>query len=336
MFRKNFGKLFAMAVILLMGSVLWLAPVGLGKENKLVLRYAEVNPESDPITRAGHKFADLVKEKTKGRIEIRIFSGGQLGGQPEQIQSAQMGALDMARSQPIYLADAGAKKLNVYSLPYLFRDQAHAWKVLESKVGQKLLKDIEDSNLRVVGIGYYATSPRHFFFRNKKVTKLSDLKGLKLRVPSGRMYMDLIRSFGASPTPIPFSDLYSALQTGVVDGAEQPIKGYFSGKYYEICKYMTFDAHQIDPSIVIVSGMLWKKLSAGDQKILKDALRESGEYFNDLSSKLEAKYVEDMRKAGVIFSKLDNPQEWQDAAKPLYEKYGAGREAIIKQMKNIK
>lgn len=335
MVNKRGIKWFFSLVILTLVCGLIFVPVGLG-DNKLVLRYAEVNPEADPITAAGHKFADLVKEKSKGRIEIKIFAGGQLGGQPDQIQAAQMGALDMARTQPIYLADAGAKKLNIYSLPYLFRDQEHAWKVLKSKIGLKLLKDIEDSKLRVVGIGYYVTSPRHFFFRDKKVTKLSDLKGLKLRVPSGQMYMDLIKSFGASPTPIPFSDLYSALQTGVVDGAEQPIKGYFSGKYYEVCKYMTFDAHQIDPSIVIVSEMLWKKLSATDKKILKEALKESGDYFYDYSNKLEAEYVTEMQKAGVTFSKMDNPQEWQNAVKPLYKVYGTGQEAIIEQMKKIK
>lgn len=336
MFLKRFRKVISLTLFLVMVSVLMFTSIGFGKANKIVLRYAEVNPESDPITMAARKFSEIVKKESNGRIEIRVFSGGQLGDQKNQIQACQMGAVDIVRTQPVYLADIGVKKLNVYSLPYLFRDADHAWKVLTGSIGQKLLNDIESANVHLVGIGYYATSPRHFFFRNKKVTKLSDLKGLKLRVQTGKMYMDLVEAFGASPTPISFSELYSALQTGVVDGADNPIKGYYSGKYYEVCKYLTLDNHQIDPSVVVVSEMVWNKLKSGDKKIIEKALLESGNYFKELSQQKETEYLKDLERNGVIISNVENPKEWQDAVRPLYKKYGAGQEKLIEQIQKVK
>jgi TRAP-type transport system periplasmic protein len=303
---------------------------------EMVLRFAEVNPENDPITMSAQEFARIVKEKTSGRIQIDVFASGQLGGHKEVIQSLQMGAIDAARTQPAYLADAGVKSVNIYSLPYLFRDENHAWSVLDGPIGENMLAEVAKSGSKMVGVGYYATSPRNFFFKDKKVTKLSDLKGLKLRVPEGEMYKDMVEAFGASPTPIPFSELYSALQTGIVDGAENPVKGYINQKFHEIAKYYTFDQHQADPSIIVFSEIVWNKFSAEDQQIIKDAMAESAKYYRQLSDESTQQYMEDLEAAGVTFLEVENPQEWQDAVQPLYEKYGAGYEDIIDEIKNTK
>lgn len=301
---------------------------------EMVLRYAEVNPENDPITMAAAEFAKIVKENTDGRIEINIFPSGQLGGHKEVIQSLQMGAIDIARTQPAYLADAGVKAVSIYSLPYLFRDEDHAWDVLGGPIGQNMLDEVQKSDTKLVGVGYYATSPRNFFFADKKVTKLSDMEGLKLRVPTGQMYKDMVEAFGASPTPIPFSELYSALQTGIVDGAENPIKGYNNQNFDEIAKFYTFDRHQADPSIITFSELSWNKFDEEDQQIIKDALAESAVYYRQLSKEKTEEYMAELTEAGVTFSEVENPQEWQDAVQPLYEKYGEGYEDIIEQIQS--
>lgn len=349
MFKRNAVKIIVLAIVASLSVGILLTGCGnqqaetpekesekSAAENKIVLRYAEVNPDSDPITMAANEFARIVKEKSNGRIEIKVFPGGQLGGQKDQIQSLQMGALDIARTQPAYLADAGAKAVSVYSLPYLFSDVDHAWTVLDGPLGQQLLDEVKAANIKLVGIGYYATSPRHFFFTDKKVTKLSDLKGLKLRVPTGEMYKDMVEAFGASSTPIAFSELYSALQTGIVDGAENPIKGYFNNKYYEICKYVTLDAHQADPSVIVFSEMVWNKLSEDDQRLIKEAVAESAKYYRDLSKQKEDEYMSELEKMGIEILEVENPQEWIDAVKPLYKKYGAGYEDIIELIQGIK
>lgn len=311
-----------------------------GNENQdkaeMVLRYAEVNPDNDPITMAANEFARIVKEETDGRIEINVFPSGQLGGHKEVIQSLQMGAIDIARTQPAYLSDAGVKAVSIYSLPYLFRDEDHAWDVLDGPIGQNMLEEVQNSGAKMVGIGYYATSPRNFFFTDEKVTKLSDMKGLKLRVPTGQMYADMVEAFGASATPIPFSELYSALQTGIVDGAENPIKGYNNQNFDEIAKYYTFDRHQADPSIITFSEMVWNKLDEGDQQIIRDAMAESADYYRDLSKEKTEEYMKELKESGVTFLEVENPQEWQDAVQPLYEKYGAGYEDIIEEIQNTK
>ncbi|WHH58014.1 TRAP transporter substrate-binding protein [Petroclostridium sp. X23] len=306
------------------------------KQEKIILRYSEVNADNDPETQAAYDFAKRVKEKSNGRIEVQIFPNGQLGGMKDIIQSLQMGAVDMARNNPSWLADAGIKKLNVLSLPYIFNDIGHANKVIEGPVGKQLLDEIKNANMQLVGLGYYEPTLRHFFFTNKRVTKLSDLKGLKLRVPTSEMYKDMVEAFGASPTPIAYGELYSALQTGVVDGAENPLKGYYNMKFYEVAKKFTFDAHQYETSIILFSEMVWNKLSEDDKKLITEAFNESAQYYKEMSQKLYDEYLTDLEKQGVEFSEVENTQEWQDAVKHLYDKYGVGMEDIIDQIKNTK
>jgi tripartite ATP-independent transporter DctP family solute receptor len=305
------------------------------KQEKIVLRFAETNPDNDPIVEASMEFIRLVEEKSGGRIKIQMFPAGQLGGNNENIQGLQMGAIDITRTKPGYLKDIGAEKMGVYSLPYLFRDIDHARAVLTSPTGTELLDSIQVNDTKVVGLGYYANAPRSFFTKTP-VRRLADMTGLKLRVQTSQIYIDLINSFGASPTPIAFSELYSALQSGVVDGAEQPLKGYYNKRFYEICPYFTFDNHQADPSIVIISEMTWKKLSADDQKLLRDALAEASSGFNTVMDGLTRNYRSELEGMGVEFIELNDSKDWQDAASLLYATYGAGYEELISDIKAIR
>src|SRR5690554_1338051 len=252
------------------------------------------------------------------------------------IESVQMGAIEMARNNPAWLADAGAKRLNLFSLPFIFDNLEHAKKVIASEVGDELLADIQRDGLKMIGLGYLEPSLRYFFFRNKEVRNLKDIKGLKLRVPTNEMNTAMVEAFGASATPIAYNELYSSLQTGLVDGAENPLKGFINMHFSEVSKFFTFTGHQYEPSIVLVSESFWNRLSKDDQNILKESMDETSKYFQEISAELFDSYIEEGEKAGVKFSDVQNIKEWQDAVEPLYQRFGAGLEDLIEGIAALK
>lgn len=337
--RKIFSMIFVL--VMLISCLMLSSGAVLAQEKpssaKVVIRYADVNPVTDPVVMAAEEFGRILNEQTNGRIEVKVYPSAQLGPTTESLQALQMGALEMTRVPSAHIAVLGVKKMNVYSLPYLYRNMEHAKKVLlDGPMGKEFLDDITNSNVKLVGVGIYIVSPRHFFFTDKKVTKLSDLKGLKIRAQTGEMYTQMIEAFGASSTPIAFSELYSALQTGVVEGAENPVKGYYNKSFYEVCKYLTLDAHQIDPCAIVFSEILWKKLNAEDQQLIIAALKESAEYCYNEIVKSEEIYLEDLKKKGVIISEVEDKQAWEDVVEPLYKKFAAGFEDTIEKIKGVK
>ena len=302
------------------------------KEEKVVLKFGELNPDSHIVTKSIYEFGRLIDEKTEGRITVDVFPSGQLGDQQTMIQALQMGALDLYRTNPSYLSDLGMEKMNVLHLPFLFKDVDQAWNVIDSPIGQEFLDVINDSGQQMVGLGYLAESPRNFFFRDKPVTKLEDMKGLKLRVPPSQMYLDIVEAFGASPTPIAFSELYSALQTGIVDGAEQPIAGYDANNYQEVAPYYTMNGHELAPSVVLVSELTWNSLSEEDQQLMKEAMKETEDFMHKLGKEEDEASLKAMEEAGVTISELEDREKWVEIVKPLYEKYGAEYLDVIEKI----
>lgn len=303
---------------------------------KLVIRYADVQAENDTETMAARKFAELVAKKSGGRIEVKVFPAGQLGDMKDIMQSVQTGTIEMCRNNPGWIADAGVKRFGVLSLPFIFDNLEHANKVIDGPIGKELLGEIEKSGLGMIGLGYLEPSLRYFFFKNKEVKKLSDMKGMKLRVPTTEINAAMVNAFGASATPIAYNELYTALQSGIVDGAENPLKGFINMKFSEVAKYFTFTGHQYEPSLYLVSATFWKKLSTGDQKILQDSMNETSIYYKEISKNLFEKMITEGKKAGVKFTDVDNIKEWQDAVAPLIMKYGKGMEDLIQRIKNTK
>lgn len=204
---------------------------------KILLKYGEINPDGHPITEGAKEFARLVKEKSNGRIEIQVYPAGQLGDEKVEIQTVQMGGLDFFRANSNTLPDFGADKMSVLALPFIFKSRDHMHKVLNGPVGEEILKQVEEKDLKMVALTFYDDGARHFFLKNKPAKEVSDLKGLKIRVPQNQILMDMVKAFGASPTPISYGELYSALQTGVVDGAENTIAGYLTNSFFEVGKY---------------------------------------------------------------------------------------------------
>ncbi len=303
--------------------------VAQAKGKPLVLKYGELNPDNHIMTVVAREFARIVKEKSGGQIVIDVYPASQLGDERTEMQGLQMGAIDLFRANAVSMGDFGAKKSNIFSLPYLFRDRNHLWTVLNGPIGKEIKDDIQASKTGMVAVAFMEEGQRHFFFRDAPVTNLSQIKGKKIRVPQTQILIDTVKAFGASPTPISYSELYSSLQTGVVDGAENPPTGYLANNFYEVAKYYVLDGHTYSPSIMAMSEITWKKLSDAQKKIILEAAKET-EVFNKASAeKADSDAIAELKKKGAVINTLTDQEKWPQMCKPVYEKYGAAFTATI-------
>lgn len=295
-----------------------------------LLKYAELNPNNHIMDNCADEFARIVKEKSGGRITIDVFPAGQLGDEKTAYQTLQMGggAIDIARGNTNSLADFGAKKLTLFGLPFTFRDREHLWKVLNSEIGQSYLKEMQEINSGMVGLFYLDEGARNFFTGNKKPIKsFADFKGKKLRVPTTNVMSDTIAALGAQSTPISFAELYSALQTGAVDGAEQPHSGYASNKFYEVAPNYILTGHTYSPSIILMSAKVWDALDDEAKSIIMAAGKETENWNKANIEKLDADLLDQIRKAGANVIEVADKTPYINALKSVVPKYSAGLEA---------
>ena len=287
-------------------------------QETLVLRLAEVQPEDYPTTIGDKEMARIVEEKTNGRIKIEVYAGGQLGDEKSVIEAVQLGGIDFARvnSQPL---SEFTKSLGVFSLPYLFDNEDHFWKVMNGPIGEEILADFEENDM--IGLTYYDNGSRSFYNTKREVKSPADMKGMKIRVQQSELMVKLVECLGASATRMPFGEVYSALQTGVIDGAENNFPSYLTTSHYEVAKYFTLDQHTRVPEVVIASKVLWDKLSEEDRAIIKEAAVASQEVQREAWKEYEKVAEEEVRAAGCIITEVDDLKEWQDAMAPLYEMY---------------
>lgn len=322
-------KILALAAALLaFGSI----STATAQSKPVVLKYGELNPDSHPMTLVAREFARLVKEKSSGQIIVDVIASSQLGDERTQMQGTQMGAIDLFRANAVSLGDFGAKKSNLFSLPYLFRDRDHLWKVLNGPIGKEIKDDVLTSKTGMVAVAYMEEGPRHFFFRDSPVASLAQIKGKKIRVPQTQILIDTVKAFGAAPTPISYSELYSALQTGIVDGAENPPTGYLANNFFEVAKYYTLDGHTYSPSIMIMSELSWNKLTPAQRSVIDAAARET-EVFNKASAeKADTDAFVELKKRGAQIITVTDLPKWPEASEPVYKKYAADHLETIKKI----
>jgi len=305
-------------------------------DKPVVLKYGELNPDGNLMTETAREFAKIVEEMSKGSLIIDVYPGSQLGDERVETQALQMGAQDMFRANTVSLADYGAKMSNIFALPYLFRDREHLWKVLNGPIGEKILADVQSSGSKMVGLGYWEEGARNFFFTKKPVTKLSDLQGQKIRVPQTQMLMDTVEALGGSPTPISYSELYTSLQTGVVDGAENPPTGYFSNNFFEVAPYYVLDGHTYSPSMLVISEMTWNKLSDEHKKVLKDATLAAGRFNAGKAAQTDSDVFAALKEKGIQILQVEDLDQWPKAIESVYAKYGAAYTDLINQIHAVK
>ncbi len=307
-----------------------------GSKPQIVLRYGDVNPLGHVLLESAEYFAEQVAQLSEGRIKIEIYPSGQLGDDNEVYQAMQMGAVDLYRGNASSMSDFGKMQVTALALPYIFRDRDHFWAVCAGDLGQEILADIQKSGSRMVGLFYMDEGARNFFTTKAPVTTMADLKNLKIRVQNSQLMLDTVSALGANPTPIDYAELYTALQTGVVDGAENPPASYFSNKFYEVAPYYVLDGHTFSPSVVLMSEIVWNRLSADDKAILEKAGQLTEEYNRQAIEAADEKAYADLRNAGVKITTLTDAQKWSDAMANVYAKHGSAYIETINKVKAVK
>jgi tripartite ATP-independent transporter DctP family solute receptor len=287
------------------------------KKPSYTFRLAETHPPDYPTTLGDKKFADLVKERSGGRIKIDVFPSAQLGEEKAVVEQVQLGAIEFTRVSTGILSSFN-KDYGVFSLPYIFDSEAHMWKFLQGESGEKLLDSLQASKMK--GLTYYEPGSRNFYTK-KPVTKLEDLKGLKIRVIQNQVNIDIMKALGASATPMAYGEVFSAIQTGVIDGAENNYPSYYSSKHYEVAKNFLVDEHQRVPEVLLISKTVWDKLSDEDKKLIKQAALDSVQYQRDEWKKYEKESEDKVKAAGAIITKVQDLKPWQEAVKPVIDKY---------------
>nr|WP_234987283.1 TRAP transporter substrate-binding protein [Bacillus sinesaloumensis] len=280
-------------------------------------RLAETHPADYPTTKGDIKFAELVEERSNGRIKIEVFPSAQLGEEKAVIEQVQLGAIEFTRVSSGPLAEFN-KDFGVFSLPYIFDNDEHTWKFLNGDMGAAMLESLEDSQLR--GLAYYSSGSRNFY-SSKPLKSIDDLEGLKIRVQQNKINMELIDALGASATPMPYGEVYSSLQTGVIDGAENNHPSFYSAKHYEVAPNYILDGHQRVPEVLLISKTVWDTLSAEDQEIIKEAALDSVEYQREEWDKYEKESLDAVKKEGATVVEVDDVTPWQEKVKPVIDNY---------------
>lgn len=279
-----------------------------------VLKLAEVHPADYPTAKGDSKFAELVEKYTNGRYKVQCYFSSQLGTENDVVEQTKLGVIEFTRVSTAPVVTV-YPEIGVFTMPFIFTSQEHMWKVLNGPIGQHFLDACEKANL--VGMGYFEPGSRHFY-ANKPLDNLASLKGLKIRVQPSPVPVSMVKLLGATPTPIAYGEVYSALQTGVVDGAENNYPSWVSANHYEVAKYLIQDAHQRQPEILVASKKFWDSLSRKDKSAMKRAMKEATEYQIKEWNAYEFKALEQAKAKGCIV-KPANSAEFQAAMAPLYD-----------------
>ncbi len=282
-----------------------------------VLRSSDTHPDGYPTVEAVKYFGELVKERTAGRYSVEVYFGAQLGQEADTIEQVRSGVLDLNR---ISMAPFNSlvPLTKIPSLPYLFTSPDHARKVMAGEIGDEVAKGFEEHG--VVVIAFYDGGARSFYNSKKPINSLADLAGQKYRVIQSDVFVDMVSALGATATPMPYGEVYSAIETGVIDGAENNFPSYESAKHFEVAKNYSLDEHTIVPEVFVMSKAAWDKLTPEDQAIFKAAGKESMEKQWELWDARVAQSRKIVEDAGSAITTPDK-QPFIDAMKPVYEKY---------------
>ena len=306
------------AVFLIIVALLVFGLSGCGKKSDVTtLKIGHSLDVEHPVHKAMIFMAERLKEKSAGKVVLQVYPGEQLGSEREMIEQVQMGLLDMSKVSTSPL-ESFVPKFSVFSVPYLFRDSEHLWNVLEGPTGKKLLQAGNKVGLK--GVCYYDAGSRSFYTKPKPIMTPADLEGMKIRVQESKTSMQMIKELGASPTPIAWGELYTSLQQGVVDGAENNPPSFYLSGHFEVCKHYSLDEHTMVPDIVLISMKTWNKLSKDVQKMVQEAANESIQRQKQLWKEMTEEAIKTVQAQGV---KIYNPDKtaFRQKVTQMHESY---------------
>jgi len=280
------------------------------------------------------KMSEDLLERSGGKLKLEIYPSQQLGTERECIELLQIGSLDMTKVS-VGVLENFAPKMKVLGLPFLFRDRQHSFDVLDGPIGEMLLNDGEKYWLK--GLGYYDAGSRSFYTMNKPIEKPSDLEGQKIRVMESATAVNMVKALGGSPTPISWGELYTSLQQGVVDGAENNPPSFYLSRHYEVCKYYSLDEHTVLPDVLLIGTYVWDKLSVKEQEWLKESVKASVQYQRVLWAEAEEEALREVQKAGVKIIRPDKSL-FVKKVESLYQEYKADETIypLIQQIQQTK
>ena len=273
-----------------------------GRPDVLTLKLGHTLDPSHPVHTGMVFMKDRLEELSGGRVTMDIYPSGVLGSETEMIEQLQNGALAMLKTSTAPM-EGFIPEMAVFSLPYVFDDADHYWRVLDSELGKKLLLSGESKFLR--GLCYYDSGSRNFYTKGRPILTPGDMKGMKIRVMNSRTAMDMISALGGAPTPIAWGELYTALQQGTVDGAENNPPSFQSSRHYEVCKHFSLDEHSMIPDILLISTETWTRLDPQVQRWLQQAADESSLFQRELWKKETQKALEAVQAEGVTIHHPD-------------------------------
>ena len=305
------------------------------QEPEFILTYAENQPEDYPTTQAAYRFANLVEENSRGRIRVKIFPEGSLGSETEVFKQLRYGGIDFAKLSIMSVGDQ-VPMLNVLQLPYLYRDSEHMWKVLDGEIGEEVLASLEEYDIK--GLSWYDAGARHFYNSRRPVERLEDMRDLKIRVAESKMMGDMVQALGAQPVTMDYSEVYGALETGQIDGAENNWPSYDTMGHYEMAPYITLDAHNRILEIQVISGETWEKLTKEDQEMVLSCARESALYERRLWQEREENARKKLESWGCRISVLNERERrrFQAMARTVYKDYAKGYEELISRIEQTR
>lgn len=287
------------------------------KDDEGTMKLGHCLPARHPVHKGMVKWSEILAEKSGGTLKLKIYESGQFGQEKELIEKCRDGVIDFTKVSSAAL-ESFVPEMKVFGVPYLFRDPAHKWRVLGSDTGKRILDACERMGL--VGIGYYEAGERSFYTIDTPIEKPGDLAGMKIRVIKSPMADELLKAMGASPKPISWGELYTALERGVVDGAENNPPSVVSARHYEVCKYYCLDRHSSPMDVVVANRKTWEALTADQRRLVTEAFDES---VTAQRAIWEAEVKDNfalLAAEGVTIVRPDI-EPFREAVRPMYEKY---------------
>lgn len=285
-----------------------------------VLKSSDTHPDGYPTVEGVKYFSQLVKERTSGRYSVEIYHSAQLGEEKDTIEQVRSGVIELNRVSMAPF-NGTVKESIIPALPYIFRSEDHMHKVMDGPIGDQIKAAFEPAGL--VALAFYDSGSRSFYNSKKAIKTVADMKGLKFRVIQSDIFVDMATALGANATPMPYGEVYSSVETGVIDGAENNFPSYDTAKHYEVAKFYSLDQHTILPEVFVMNKAAFDKLTPEDQVIFKQAAKDSVAKQRELWAAKTAQSRATIEKAGVAVNEVEK-QGFIDAMKPVYEKHVKG------------
>ena len=304
---------------------------------KVTLVYAEVNPLDTIVGQTGSHFKEKVEELTGGSVVVDVQASGVLGSENDVLDAILGGStsIDISRISAFALTSYGCNKSKLLSIPFTFENRAHFWNFANSELAPEFLNEPQELGLPVRGIFYGEEGFRHFF-TVKPVSGIADFKGLKLRVSNDPVMNGMVEGLGANPTVVAFGELYSALQTGVVDGAEQPIANYKSNAFPEVANNLILDGHTLGAVQAVITDNAWNKLTENQQAAVMEAAADTQAFNADLSETAENKVLDELKSSGCNVVDVPDKTPWQEACAKVISENTSDQAELYQQLLDMK